>query len=53
MASTAVRLIYAALATSTLMLNKAQHYSDVIMSVMASQIINLTIDYSGADQRKH
>ena len=33
------------------------HYSDVIMSVMASQITSLTIVYStvysGADQRKH
>ena len=33
------------------------HYNDVIISAMASQIINLTIIYStvysGADQRKH
>ena len=33
------------------------HYSDVIMTAMASQITSLTIvysiDYSGADQRKH
>ena len=33
------------------------HYSDIIMSVMASRIISLTIVYStiysGADQRKH
>ena len=28
------------------------HYSDIIMSVMASQIVCLTV-YSGADQRKH
>ena len=35
----------------------AQHYSDVIMSTVASQITSLTIVYStvylGADQRKH
>ena len=34
-----------------------EHYSDVIMGVMASQIISLMIVYStvysGADQRKH
>ena len=34
-----------------------QHYGDVIMSPMASQITSLTIaystNYSGADQRKH
>ena len=32
---------------------KIVHYSDVIMSTMASQITRLTIVYSGADQRKH
>ena len=36
---------------------KQQHYSDVIMSAMASQITSLTIVYptvyTGADQRKH
>ena len=35
----------------------SQHYNDVIMSAMASQITSLTIVYSivysGADQRKH
>ena len=38
-------------------LNRTLHYSDVIMSAMASQITSLTIVcstiYSGADQRKH
>ena len=33
------------------------HYNDVIMTTIASQITSLTvvysIDYSGADQRKH
>ena len=29
------------------------HYSDVIMSAMASQITSLSIAYSGADQRKY
>ena len=29
------------------------HYSDVIMSTMASQTISLTIVYLGTDQRKH
>ena len=37
--------------------NACQHYSDVIMGAMASQITSLTIAYStvysGADQRKH
>ena len=30
-----------------------QHYNDVIMGAMASQITSLTVVYSGADQRKH
>ena len=34
-----------------------EHYSDVIMGAMVSQITSLTIDsstvYSGADERKH
>ena len=38
-------------------LNRILHYSDVIMSAMASQITSLTIVcstiYSGAEQRKH
>ena len=37
--------------------NRENHYSDVIMTAMAPQIISLTIVYStlysGADQRKH
>ena len=33
--------------------DKEQHYNDVIMSVMASQITSFMIVYSGADQRKH
>ena len=31
----------------------SSHYSDVIMSAVASQITSLTIVYSGTDQRKH
>ena len=30
-----------------------QHYNDVIMGAMASQITSLTVVYSGVDQRKH
>ena len=47
--------IYASLGLNEL--NNVNHYNDVIMSAMASQITNLTIVYlsvySGADQRKH
>ena len=39
------------------LLMKIEHYNDVIMGAMASQITSLTIvystDYSGVDQRKH
>ena len=38
-------------------INRGEHYNDVIMSVMASQITSLAIvyltTYSGANQRKH
>ena len=33
--------------------NACNHYSDVIMDTIASQITSLTIVYSDADQRKH
>ena len=41
----------------TLGTDRTEHYSDVIMSVMASQITGVSIVYStfrsGADQRTH
>ena len=51
----AIELALASYRMSTVVILK--HYSDVIMSTMASQITSLTIVYStvysGADQRKH
>ena len=52
-----VAMLVSLAANSTPPEDRSNHYSDVIMSAMASQITSLTIVYStlylGADQRKH